>query len=134
MKTLSVWLTVFLVVTVHQVEPAIGWQPGTIPAGQVSKELAASADVFPTIVKAAGGSLPKGRTIDGRDLLPLMKGETSKSPHEAVFAMGGDQLRLVRSGRWKLHVREPRPGFRRQFRAGQGGERRQHVAQGDRFL
>jgi uncharacterized sulfatase len=49
--------------------------------------------------------------IDGKDLLPLMSGKASHSPHEAVFAMGGGELRLLRSGRWKLHVLPPRPGF-----------------------
>jgi uncharacterized sulfatase len=92
--------------------PGIAWWPGRIPDGQVSGELAATVDVFPTIVEAAGGRLPEGRKIDGENLLPLMTGKTSKSPHEAIFAMGGDQIRIVRSGRWKLHALLPRPGFR----------------------
>jgi uncharacterized sulfatase len=92
--------------------PGIAWWPGRIPAGQVTGEIAATVDVLPTIVETAGGKLPEGRKIDGANLLPLMTGETQKSPHEAIFAMGGDQLRIVRSGRWKLHARLPRPGFR----------------------
>ena len=43
--------------------------------------------------------------------MPLLSGAAKKSPHEAVFAMGGQQLKLLRSGRWKLHVRPPQPGF-----------------------
>jgi uncharacterized sulfatase len=91
--------------------PAIAWWPGRIPPGRVTGEIAASVDVFPTIIETAGGKLPQGRKIDGANLLPLMTGQTEKSPHDAVFAMGGDQLRVVRSGRWKLHARLPRPGF-----------------------
>ena len=91
--------------------PAIARWPGKIPAGQVSGEVAASADVFATIVAAAGGKLPADRKIDGLDLMPLLSGAAKKSPHEAVFAMGGQQLKLLRSGRWKLHVRPPQPGF-----------------------
>src|SRR5206468_5648904 len=34
----------------------------------------------------------------------------AKSPHEAIFAMSGPELRAIRSGRWKLHVRIPAPG------------------------
>ncbi len=92
--------------------PAIAWWPGRIPAGRVTGEIAATVDVLPTIVETAGGELPAGRKIDGENLLPLLTGQTNHSPHEAVFAMGGDQLRVVRSGRWKLHARLPRPGFR----------------------
>ena len=67
--------------------------------------------MFATIVTAAGGKLPGDRVIDGLDLMPLLTGKTKKSPHEAIFAMGGSELKLVRSGRWKLHVRSPQPGF-----------------------
>ncbi len=91
--------------------PAVAWWPGKIPAGQVSGEVAASVDVFATIAAAGGGKLPDDRKIDGLDLMPLFTGATKKSPHEAVFAMGGEQLKLLRSGRWKLHVRPPQPGF-----------------------
>lgn len=91
--------------------PAIAWQPGKIPAGQVSGAVVASVDIFATIVSAAGGSFPADRKIDGLDLMPLFTGATQESPHEAVFAMGGEQLKLLRSGRWKLHVRSPQPGF-----------------------
>ena len=93
--------------------PAIARWPGRIPPGQVSDAVAASIDLFPTIVQAAGAALPDDRVIDGRDLLPLLEGRVAESPHEAVFAMAaGGRLRMIRSGRWKLHVRAPTPGFR----------------------
>lgn len=92
--------------------PAIARWPGKIPPEQVSREVIASIDVFPTILGAAGADLPADRVIDGRDLLPLMSGQASESPHEAVYAMASDKLRMIRSGRWKLHVRQPIPGFR----------------------
>lgn len=93
--------------------PAIARWPGRIPGGQESAEVLATIDIFPTIVTAAGGSLPSDRIIDGADILPLLEGRTSRSPHadEGVFAMAGAGLQMVRSGRWKLHVRTPRPGF-----------------------
>ena len=92
--------------------PAIARWPGRIPPGQVSGEVVASIDVFPTIVRAAGAELPSDRVIDGEDILPLLEGRASASPHDGVFAMAGTQLRMIRSGRWKLHVRPPAPGFR----------------------
>ncbi len=92
--------------------PAIARWSGRIPPGRVSNEVVSSIDIFPTFVRAAGGSLPEDRVIDGMDILPLLEGRVSASPHDAVFAMSGLQLRMIRSGRWKLHVREPTPGFR----------------------
>ena len=89
--------------------PFIAWWPGRIPKATVSRELCASIDIFPTILKLAGAELPGDRVIDGRDILPLMTSRDAKTPHEAVFAMRGGRLALVRSGRWKLHVREPGP-------------------------
>ncbi len=92
--------------------PAIARWPGRIPAGQVSSEILGSIDLFPTVVTAAGGTLPEDRIIDGRDLLPLLEGRVAESPHEAVYAMAGQRLRMIRTRRWKLHVRQPTPGFR----------------------
>lgn len=92
--------------------PAIARWPGKIPPGQVSHEVVASIDVFPTILGAAGAEPPTDRVIDGRDLLPLLSGQVPESPHEGVYAMASEKLRMIRSGRWKLHVRQPTPGFR----------------------
>ena len=87
--------------------PFIAWWPGRIPAGLVSNEVAASIDIFPTFAKLAGASLPVERTLDGRDILPLMTSPGARSPHEAIVAMAGGRLHVVRSGKWKLHVRAP---------------------------
>lgn len=87
--------------------PMIARWPGKIPAGRVSKAVISSVDLFPTLLAAAGAGAPKGRTIDGKDLLPLLTGKTEESPHEAIVAMRGQRLHMVRSGRWKLHVRAP---------------------------
>jgi uncharacterized sulfatase len=56
-------------------------------------------------------SLPSDRPIDGKDIFPLLSSNTGKSPHEAILALGGPELKVVRSGKWKLHVRTPSPGF-----------------------
>ena len=87
--------------------PFIARWPGRIPAGLVSGEIAATVDIFPTFAKLAGASLPADRVIDGRDILPLMTEPGAPSPHEAIFAMSGGRLHIVRSGKWKLHVRAP---------------------------
>jgi len=90
--------------------PMIARWPGRIPAGRTCREVAGVIDVLPTLVNLAGGKPPADRVIDGRDIFPLMSSEGARSPHEAIFCMSGPELRTVRSGRWKLHVRAPAPG------------------------
>ena len=89
--------------------PFIAWWPGRIPAGLVSNQVAASVDVFPTFSRLAGEPQPSDRTIDGRDILPLMTSDGAPSPHEAIFAMSAGRVHIVRSGKWKLHARSPGP-------------------------
>ena len=45
--------------------------------------------------------------LDGVDLMPLLSGESSAEPHEAILAQRGEHIAVVRSGKWKLHVRSP---------------------------
>jgi arylsulfatase A-like enzyme len=86
--------------------PFIARWPGRIPAGRVTKEIAGTIDIFPTLLALAGAPLPTDRVIDGKDIFPVMTGAAA-SPHEAIFAMSGARLAIVRSGRWKLHVLSP---------------------------
>jgi uncharacterized sulfatase len=86
--------------------PLIARWPGRIPAGRVSHEPAVVMDLFATSLQAAGVAPPAGRTIDGRDILPLLTSD-AKSPHEAVFSSRAGQVVTVRSGRWKLHLLAP---------------------------
>ncbi|MDX9978932.1 MAG: sulfatase [Lentisphaeria bacterium] len=78
--------------------------PEFIPAGLVQREPASGIDLLPTIAEATGAALP-AQPIDGRSILPLMRGERgARNPHEALlFYYGDGKLEAVRSGRWKLH-------------------------------
>lgn len=91
--------------------PTICWWPGRIPAGQSSHEMATSMDLLPTFARLAGTQPPLDRTIDGKDIRPLLFDEPrAKSPHEVFCYYHADQLQAVRSGPWKLFVplQEPR--------------------------
>lgn len=90
--------------------PGIVRWPGKIPAGQTSGAIAGVIDILPTIGAAAGAKLPDC-VIDGKNLMPLLTGRSKDSPHEALFAMNYEALISVRSGRWKLYVRQPAPGM-----------------------
>ena len=84
--------------------PGIIRWPGRLPAGTVVSEPCGTIDIFPTLLKLAGVPLPDDRTIDGRDLMPVLTGADS-SPERLLFSMRGDQLMSVRAGRFKLHDR-----------------------------
>jgi len=84
--------------------PFMARWPGHIPAGIVNPNLAASVDLFPTILNAAGLSLPSDRVIDGKDLRPLLTSEQAPCAHEFVITMHNERLMTVHSGPWKLHI------------------------------
>ncbi|MBI2433990.1 MAG: sulfatase [Candidatus Hydrogenedentes bacterium] len=81
--------------------PMIAAWPGQIPAGSESSALATTMDLFPSICHAAGGEAPADRTLDGRDILPLLR-EGGPSPHERFYYFLADKLEAVREGDWKL--------------------------------
>lgn len=82
--------------------PGIMSWPGVIPSGQVTREIAITADILPTVCRVAGVETPPDRTIDGRNILPLAASR-AKSPHHEIFWAEGGQL-AVRRGPWKLVV------------------------------
>ena len=87
-----------------QREPTIMRWPAQIPPGTVCSEPASAMDILPTLAGLAGAKLPR-RRIDGKDIWPLMSGETGAvGPHEALFYYRGYALEAVRSGKWKLHL------------------------------
>jgi uncharacterized sulfatase len=87
--------------------PLIARWPGHIPAGLTRREPASMVDIFPTLCGIAGAEPPRGRVIDGLSMLPLMTKPGAPAPHDAIYAMSGPRLHVIRSGRWKLHVRTP---------------------------
>ncbi|QDV41122.1 Arylsulfatase [Stieleria neptunia] len=89
-------------------EPTVVRWPGKIPAGKPNDELMTTMDLLPTFAKLAGAAIPTDRVIDGKDIWPTLIGE-APTPHEAFFYHGGNQLRAVRSGKWKLHTNKGKP-------------------------
>ncbi len=66
--------------------------------------VAANFDLLPTFVKLAGGTVPTDHKIDGKDIAPLLLGQSTQSPHEAHFYFASTSLQAVRSGPWKLAI------------------------------
>ncbi len=78
----------------------IQW-PRLLKAGQVYEHPVISLDILPTAAAAAGAELPKGREIDGVNLLPYLTSGTKQMPHQILFWRRG-QDHAVRKGKLKL--------------------------------
>ncbi|KAF1533478.1 Arylsulfatase D, partial [Eudyptes sclateri] len=93
--------------------PGVFRWPGVLPSGTVIDEPTSLMDIYPTVVHLAGGILPQDRVIDGRNLVPLLRGRAQKSEHEFLFHYCGSYLHAVRwyqkdSGAiWKAHYVTP---------------------------
>jgi arylsulfatase A len=83
--------------------PAIAWWPGTVPGGTVHPQVTSTLDLFPTAVALAGGEPPQDRVIDGRSLVPLLRGESEAEVRDLFPYYRGDRLYAARRGRWKAH-------------------------------
>lgn len=89
-------------------EPCLMRWPGKIPAGTVCDEIAGNIDVLPTLAKLVGVQPPPDRTIDGRDMTPLMfdpKSGPVRKTH--LYFNGAGQLQAIRDGAWKLFLNLP---------------------------
>ncbi|XP_013361009.1 PREDICTED: arylsulfatase H isoform X2 [Chinchilla lanigera] len=94
--------------------PGILRWPGVLEAGKVVHEPTSLMDVFPTLSYLGGGTLPQDRVIDGRNLMPLLEGRTTRSHHEFLFHYCGVHLHAVRWHQkdcatvWKGHFVTPK--------------------------
>ena len=85
--------------------PMIARWPGKIPAGTECEDMCAGFDLYPTFAALGGASTPTDRIVDGKNILPLLKGEPgAKTPHEEFFYFSNFDLEAVRSGDWKLRL------------------------------
>jgi arylsulfatase A len=78
----------------------VNW-PGTTPAGKINEDMIDSTDFLPTFAELAGAKVPGNKVIDGRTILPQLRGEKGKS-RDWIFIELGNQW-YVREARWKLN-------------------------------
>jgi arylsulfatase A-like enzyme len=95
--------------------PCIMRWPGVIPAGSVNNEITGIIDMLPTFCALAGVDVPSDRVIDGRNILPYMRGEELDSPIHDTFIV---PAATVRHGDWKLLVKAQSPGGGRSDQVG----------------
>lgn len=94
---------------------------GELPEGRLYRKPVLSLDVFPTVLAATGATLPEGHALDGKNLLPALRGERDEPLHEMLAWAGAQHDRehnphfgeqgghaearagwAVRQGSWKL--------------------------------
>ncbi len=82
--------------------PGIFWMPGKIKP-TVERNVASTLDLYPTLIRLAGGTMPSDRPMDGVDLSGLLfKGEPIE--REVFCYYRGEKLYAARLGAWKIHL------------------------------
>lgn len=81
--------------------PFIAYWPDEISKGTTIEAMSMGIDIFPTVLNVAGIPLPDDRIIDGENIFPLLRGETSESPHEYLYFIDGKDIIGIRTQEWK---------------------------------
>ena len=84
--------------------PFVASWPSALPANTVSAAPVTGLDLFPTIAKLTGATLPASLLLDGKDIWPVL-GKGQKSPHSHLVFFNEDQIAAVRKDNWRLVVR-----------------------------
>jgi arylsulfatase A-like enzyme len=87
----------------------LSW-PGEVPSGITYDGLTSSLDIFATSFAAAGLEKSPGKTLDGVNLIPFVRGMESSEPHQILF-WRKEKMAAVRDGDYKL-IRLAEYGYR----------------------
>ena len=68
----------------HRVPFFIRWPDGGLDGGWDIDTLSVHVDLFPTLAELCGIPLPTDRVMDGRSLVPLLKGEKERWDRDHV--------------------------------------------------
>lgn len=84
-------------------EPFIARWPGMIRGGRTSNALASMMDIFPTVARLCGASLP-AKPLDGINIWPLLHGEKQSLDRAPLLYFDNWDLQCARWMNWKLHL------------------------------
>lgn len=80
----------------------VSW-PAQLEGGKTCDVPMCSIDLFATALDAAGLPMPGNKPLDGKSILPALKGETDELHDELYWSSAGEKGKwAVRSGNWKL--------------------------------
>jgi arylsulfatase A-like enzyme len=80
--------------------PAIVWWPGVVPAKRVTQQMAITMDWTATMLAAGETDVAGRQSLDGIDLLPVIKGTRPVSDRTFFWRIGTQDA--VRDGKWKF--------------------------------
>jgi arylsulfatase len=83
--------------------PFIVRWPGHVPTGAVSDAIVHVTDLFPTLSRVAGATVPDDRPIDGIDQLAFLLDPSTGSKREGFVYYIKDELRAAKWRDWKMH-------------------------------
>ena len=76
--------------------------PAQLKPGE-NQAVVSSLDILPTVLAAVGVAAPTEKRLDGKNILPLLRGETAPTPRNLFWCSGSEECWwAVRSGDWKL--------------------------------
>jgi arylsulfatase A-like enzyme len=87
--------------------PFIASQPGRIPAGRVSSELASGYDVMPTLLDYLGVEWDRSPAMPGRSLRGVLENGAPPLSSAVVIYDEYGPVRMIRNERWKYVHRYP---------------------------
>lgn len=85
----------------QRVPTIIKWA-GNVPASTVCNTMVLSMDLLPTLAHITGASLPQNTSLDGANVINVLKGVEATTPHDYFYY----DNTAVRSGHWKYHRKE----------------------------
>ena len=91
--------------------PGIVWGPGLGVQPRVSRALASSLDLLPTLLEFAGAPPASNASLDGRSIVSVLTGaepDSETAQARVLFHYCGFNLHAMRLGPWKAHFATPR--------------------------
>jgi len=86
----------------------VSW-PAQLEGGKRCAVPVCSIDLFATALDAAGLPMPTDKPLDGKSILPALKGDADKLHDELYWSSGGANGKwAIRSGNWKLVAQKDR--------------------------
>jgi arylsulfatase A-like enzyme len=86
--------------------PCLFYWPGHVPAGGRAEGMVHVVDLYPTLLKLAGGSLDQKLPLDGIDIWEVITRGQPSPRTEVVHSLPGDTVETgamsIRQGPWKL--------------------------------
>ena len=84
--------------------PAIFYGPGILSPSEALSVPISSMDVLPTLAALIGVEIPNDRILDGKNIWPLLTGQTTQPPRESDYYYNDRNLQAIRRDDWKLHL------------------------------